>query len=83
MVINKVLHTFKMGDVDDVEIYAAQPIYEWQQTEAGKWCMENATNLHYLTGFDPTGYGYKISITGDLKEHDCTYFMLKYNNANK
>jgi len=75
------LHQFRMGDVDDVEIYVAQPIYEWQQTPAGRWCMEHATNLHYLTGFDPTGFGYKITITGDLEDKLATEFLLRWNNA--
>jgi hypothetical protein len=25
-----------MGDVEDPELYAAQPLYEWQQTEQGQ-----------------------------------------------
>jgi hypothetical protein len=70
-----------MGDVDDVEIYAAQPIYEWQQTEAGRWCMEHAKNLHYLTGFDPAGFGYRITITGDLEDILATEFLLRWKNA--
>lgn len=72
------LHTFRMGDVDDVEIYVAQPIYEWQQTPAGKWCMEHATNLHYLTGFDPDYFGYKITITGDLEDQLATEYLLRW-----
>ena len=75
------LHQFRMGDVDDVEIYVAQPIYEWQQTPAGKWCMEHAKNLHYLTGFDPNGYGYKITITGDLEDQLATEYLLRWNNV--
>jgi hypothetical protein len=75
------LHQFRMGDVDDVEIYVAQPIYEWQQTEAGKWCMTNATNLHYLTGFDPTGFGYRITITGDLEDQLATEYLLRWKNV--
>jgi hypothetical protein len=73
------LHSFRMGDVDDVEIYVAQPIYEWQQTPQGRWCMANATNLHYLTGFDPDGFGYKITITGDLEDKLATEFLLQWN----
>ena len=72
------LHQFRMGDVDDVEIYVAQPIYEWQQTEAGKWCMEHAENLHYLTGFDPGGWGYRITITGDLEDKLATEYLLRW-----
>lgn len=69
-----------MGDVDDVEIYVAQPIHEWQQTECGQWCMAHATNHHWLTGFDPNGWGYRISIVGELPEQDHTYFQLKWSN---
>jgi hypothetical protein len=72
------LHSFRMGDVDDVEIYVAQPIYEWQQTEQGKWCMSNATNLHYLTGFAPDGWGYRITITGDLEDKLATEYLLRW-----
>jgi hypothetical protein len=75
------LHSFRMGDVDDVEIYVAQPIYEWQQTEAGKWCMQHAENLHYLTGFDPDGFGYKITITGDLEDKLATEYLLRWKNV--
>ena len=75
------LHQFRMGDVDDVEIYVAQPIYEWQQTPAGRWCMEHATNLHYLTGFDPTGFGYRVTITGDLEDKLATEFLLRWKNV--
>jgi hypothetical protein len=32
-----IVHTFKLSDVDDVDLYAAEPIYNWQQTEVGKW----------------------------------------------
>jgi hypothetical protein len=74
------LHQFRMGDVDDVEIYVAQPIYEWQQTPQGKWCTEHAKNLHYLTGFDPTGFGYRITITGDLEDKLATEFLLRWKN---
>ena len=75
------LHQFRMGDVDDVEIYVAQPIYEWQQTPQGRWCMEHAENLHYLTALDPSSFGYKITITGDLEDKLATEFLLRWKNA--
>ena len=31
-----IFHQFNLGDVEDPDIYAAQPIWEWQQTEKGK-----------------------------------------------
>lgn len=29
-------HRFNLSDVEDPEIYAAQPIWEWEQTEIGR-----------------------------------------------
>lgn len=68
-----------MGDVEDPDIYAAQPIYEWQQTEQGTWAMEHAHDLTYYIGADPHGFGYLITIRGDLvKGPLLTEYLLKY-----
>lgn len=70
------LHTFTMGDCDDLEIYVAQPIYEWQQTDAGKWCTEHAENMHWTAGIE--NYGFRIWVTGELTEQDAIFHSLKY-----
>lgn len=57
-----------MGDVDDVDVYAAQPIWEWQQTEQGQWVMENAYDLTYYTLADPSNFGHRICIRGEIKD---------------
>ena len=61
-------YTFRMGDVEDVDIYVAQPIYEWQQTDHGRWVMENAYDLKYYTGPDHQGWGYQITIRGEIRD---------------
>lgn len=71
-------HTFTMGDVEDVDIYVAQPIYEWQQTEKGRWVMEHASDLRYWTNTDLTTFGYKISITGHIEEKAATEYFLRW-----
>jgi hypothetical protein len=72
-------HSFSMGDVDDVDIYVAQPIYEWQQTEQGKWVMENARNLTYHTAPDPHAFGYRITISGEMDTGPLlTEYLLKW-----
>ena len=71
------LHEFTMGDVEDVEIYMAQPIYEWQQTPAGKWCMEKATEITYHTTLDYASYAHRIIITGYLSGKHATFWALK------
>ena len=71
-------HTFRMGDVEDPEIYAAQPIYEWQQTEQGKWVMEHCADPVYNIGPDPSYLGYKITLWGELKDEDAVFHELKW-----
>ena len=72
-------HEFSMGDVDDVDIYVAQPIYEWQQTEQGKWVMQHAQNLTYHTAPDLHTFGYRVTITGDIDlGPQLTEYLLKW-----
>lgn len=72
-----VLHEFRMGDVEDPDLYAAQPLYDWQQTEIGQWCMKNATDLQYQTQMEPVTMGYRVIVTGVLSGKNLTYFLLK------
>lgn len=67
-----------MGDVDDLEIYVAQPIWEWQQTEAGQWCTEHAEDIKWEWNADMQMFGYRITIWGKLCPEDQTYFLLKW-----
>jgi len=72
-------HTFSMGDVDDVDIYVAQPIYEWQQTPHGQWAMQHAQNLTYHTAPDLHTFGYRVAITGDIDPgSQLTEYLLKW-----
>lgn len=61
-------HSFSMGDVDDVDIYVAQPIYEWQQTDYGRWVTKHAQDLKCYTSADPNTFGYRISIRGRIDD---------------
>lgn len=72
------VHEFTMGDVDDLEIYVAQPIWEWQQTEHGNWCMDHVEDLKWEWNADMHQYGYVISIWGKMSDEDLTYYMLKW-----
>jgi hypothetical protein len=73
------MHEFTLGDVEDPYLYAGFPISEWQQTEHGKWVMANVTEqpVFHITP-DPTTFGYRVVITGELNSQAATYFTLKY-----
>lgn len=69
-----------MGDVEDPEIYVAEPIFKWQQTEQGKWVMQHATNLESRTTLDHFQYGYLILIVGEIEEGTfLTEYLLRWN----
>ena len=76
-----VVHHFPMGDVEDLDLYAAQPLYDWQQSEAGKWVMAHAVEPPFWTRqADIQSYGYRYYIVARLKEADQTYFKLRWSN---
>jgi hypothetical protein len=73
------VHTFRLGDVEDPEIYAAEPIWAWQQSAAGCWVMEHAVNQpRWAKRIDYHSYGYEFDIIARLSEADAVFFKLKY-----
>jgi hypothetical protein len=74
-----IVHRFRMGDVEDPDLYAAQPLIEWQNSEVGKWCIENAEEVPYwIRQTDPTTYGYRYIVMARLSEQNETYFRLRF-----
>jgi hypothetical protein len=72
-----VAHRFSVGDVEDPDIYAAEPLWEWQNSEAGKWAMENCAEIpswHRESSY--YGYSYHVRIT--LTSKQLVYWKLKY-----
>ena len=73
------VHSFKLGDVEDPEIYAAGPLYDWEKSEPGSWVMYNSlTPPTYYIGGDPYHWGYVVRVMADLTPEDTTYFSLKW-----
>lgn len=73
-----IFHEFLLGDVEDPEIYAAGPLYDWQQTEMGEWVMKHCHDPTYRIIADHTTWGFKVTVYGELSKEDETYFTLKY-----
>lgn len=70
--------TFQMGNVDDVDI---SPIYDWQQTEHGRWVMKNAQDLKYYTSAVTNTFGYRVTIGGEIKDGPLvTEYFLRWPN---
>lgn len=78
------VHEFTVGDVEDPEIYAAQPIWEWQESDAGKWVMENAVEQpYYIQGLDYNSWGHRYKIMARLSEQNQTFWSLKWGGNKK
>jgi hypothetical protein len=74
-----IVHDFYVGDIDDPDIYAANPIIDWQKTEAGAWVMERAFETpQWLKQLDYNSYGYKYIVRAKLKEVDYLVWTLKF-----
>jgi len=75
-----VVHRFDIDAWDDDAVVAAgAPIYEWEQSEAGKWVKEHAVEVPRWDRFqDHHGFKHRFAVIARLTEADQTYFRLKY-----
>ena len=76
------VHEFTMGDVEDPDLYAAEPMWKWQSSEMGQWVMGHAVETPFWhRHVDPYSYGYKYYIVARLAEQDQTYWALKWQKS--
>ena len=74
-----VVHEFTMGDVEDPELYAAEPLYKWEKSEEGQWIMEHAieTPCWYRIP-DMLQYGYRFQVRAKLSGPRLTEYLLRH-----
>jgi len=76
---NVIVHRFTMGDVEDPELYAAEPLLKWQNSEQGQWVMSHAMETPmWHKHIDQFSYGHAFAITAKLKAKDYSFFLLKW-----
>jgi len=76
------VHSFNMGDVEDPDLYAAGPLYEWQETEAGQWVIKHAVEKPFWhRQMNPYTFGWTYYIIARLKEQDQTFWALKWQKS--
>jgi hypothetical protein len=74
-----VFKRLRLGDCEDPQLYAAGPIIDWQNSDEGKWVMENAKQTpSWRIVTDPETYSYRVDIYGELDEPNEIIFRLKY-----
>ena len=74
-----IVHKIPMGDVEDPELYAAAPIYEWEKSAKGQWLHEHSKQqMEYIVRPNQETYGWVVIIFAWLEEQDLTYYKLKW-----
>ena len=74
-----VVHEFTMGDVEDPDLYAAQPLWDWQESQEGKWIIEHAVETpmwHRIP--DEMQYRWAYRISAKLSGARLTEWLLRH-----
>ena len=78
------VHEFSVGDVEDPEIYAAGPIFDWERSDAGQWILKNAVEKpYYIQALDYNSWGHQYKIIARLSEQNQTFWRLKWGGIKK
>ena len=78
-----VVHRFRMGDVEDPDLYAAEPLYKWQESDPGKFVMEHAVDKPvWHRHLDQSTYGYQYAIVAELETKKLSEYYLRWGNEN-
>lgn len=80
IIVRATVHSFTLGDVEDPDLYCAGPLYAWQMTDAGKFCLDKQIpqTLVYSIEPDMNTYGYRVYVRCSFNPQDYTFFKLKY-----
>lgn len=73
-----VVHEFMMGDVEDPDLYAAEPLLKWERSEIGQWVMNNALETpswHRVP--DTLQFGYRYQIRAKFAGARLTEYLLR------
>lgn len=74
-----VVHRFDMADVEDPVLYAAEPLWQWEQSEAGQFVMKNAEDKPTWQKYmDPMFMGYRFIIVAELEKKKLSEFYLRW-----
>lgn len=73
-----VVYRFTVSDCDDPIVYAAEPMFKWENSECGKWVKEHGADLEWRSQLNVSTYGTDFVILATLREVDYTFFLLKF-----
>jgi hypothetical protein len=77
-----VVHKFNLADVEDPDIYAAGPIFDWERSEAGQFVMKHAVDKpEWHRHMDSMFMGYRYLIIAELEAKKLSEFYLRWGSV--
>ena len=77
-----VVHKFNLADVEDPDIYAAGPIFDWERSEAGQFVMKHAIDKpEWHRHMDSMFMGYRYLIIAELEAKKLSEFYLRWGSV--
>lgn len=73
-----IVHTFNVPDVEDPDLYAAEPILNWEKSAAGQWVMEHSVETPWWQRAPTFDYYHHYQICAKLGEADLIFYKLKF-----
>jgi hypothetical protein len=73
------VHHFRLSDVEDPDLWAAEPLHKWETSDEGQWVMINSAETpEWRRTVDYTFYGYRYVITAKFTGPKLTEWLLRY-----
>lgn len=77
-----VVHRFDLSDVEDPDLYAAEPLWNWQQSEAGQFVMKHAVDKpEWHRHMDPMFMGYRYIVVAEFESKKLAEFYLRWGSV--
>ena len=74
-----VVHKFFVHATEDPVLHAGEPLWEWEQSEAGKFVMKNAHEKPiWHKQINSSHFGYDFCIVAILEKKKLAEFYLKF-----
>jgi hypothetical protein len=78
-----IVHRFNISDYEDPDLHAAAPLWEWQQSDAGKFIMQHALDKPEChKHIDPMSLSYRYIVVAELEKKKLSEFYLRFGKAN-
>jgi hypothetical protein len=78
-----VVHKFDIWTFkdEDPDVYSAEPIFDWERSEAGQFVMKYAMNKpEWVKHADPVWMGYRYIVIAELEAKTLSEFYLRFGN---